>query len=1183
MSDDSQAEDRFALELEQQEARILAGGEATTGDRPDSAATQLQGEAKLTAATDVLRLIHRARSTEQRVGRLAAPSLRRIGRFEVVRLLGEGGFGLVYLARDTKLDRLVAIKIPKPQVLASASTIRRFIREGNAAAALNHPHIVPVFEVGEFEGVAFIAAAYCPGVTLAQWLEQHGRSATPSTAAAIVARLADAIEHAHRRGVVHRDLKPANVLLQQEEAESDDPQGTTTPDRSEQSRSGEQDRSVCLADCVQIIDFGLASLPSPDSTTQTGDVLGTPCYMSPEQLERGSADVGPESDIFALGIILYELLCGRPPFRGATPLATLDAIRSQEPIGPHQIDAAIPRDLEAITLKCLEKSPRHRYPSAAALADDLGRFQAGEPVRARSIHRLERFSRWCCRNPLVAGLAASVVLLAIGATVMSIQLGIAQGKTTRSLADALRAKQQATRSELDAQLAFAEAVQVAGSSGQRERSLVALRRAAELASEVSLPEDRRQRLRNAVIVGLAKSDLVSDRSWSVDIAGDVFLATDPDCELYACVEPDGKDVCLRRLDDGRVERSLAMPNDLARLIGFRFSRDGSRLGARYESRDEKQRMRIWELSDGRTLGDTVISGFGQAADFSPNGSLVVAAQPDNSVDLFRLPSFEKLPKWQLESGAQTLVISADGDTLAIFHDATIELYQVESRERTGAFDCPSYAYAMEFSPDGRFLAAGCRDGKIRFYELPSAPPRSDADRRIPKLGDATTPRMILDGHSAMVVRLAWHPSQPLLASGAMDGKTVLWDLRSQQPLLAVDEKCTNFSRDGRWLGTEGGRLRVQLSHSYRRFAQSDAPVPLPIDLGFYPRGQVTSEIDYWDTLPGSSLVVGQNFFHAVFRDLATDTALADVNVPACWFRFGRRGKYMYAASQVAGFCRLPIAREETPQESILRIGPPESLSPLPAGPFAITGQRLLLTPYLQPTQVLNLRSGEKQAALGSHPYTFWCDLSPDGRLAATGTMKSSGVRIFDTETGQRVRTLPAGTAAPWFSPDGSLLVVAESGRFTFYGTEDWQPVHQVQSIAGGIWPSSIAFSADGQIIALEMGSRIELIDSESFTPLASFQVAENELVASIRFSGDGRYLISGGGDQHTTHVWDLDRIRRTLRHLALDWKHDEPLSEFADSQKPIRLQLDLGALTEPWSATAIRTPPSAESLTQPPR
>jgi eukaryotic-like serine/threonine-protein kinase len=318
---------------------------------------------------------------------------------EILHVLGRGGMGVVFKARQTALDRIVAVKMMRAGILADADERRRFQAEVRAAALLQHPHIVQIHEVGEWQGQPYCLMEYVDGGSLQRRVANG--PLPPREAACLLEPIARAAHFAHRQGIIHRDLKPANVLLQN--ADPGSKEGDV------QSASGNPQAAI-----PKIADFGLAKkLGGDGSQTETGAIIGTVPYMAPEQASADS--VTAAADVYALGAILYETLTGRPPFQGPTPLETLEMVRTREPFPPTRLQPKVPRDLETICLKCLEKKPEHRYPSAEALADDLSRFLAGEPVVARPIGRAERVRRWCGRNPALAGLLAMVALALIAA------------------------------------------------------------------------------------------------------------------------------------------------------------------------------------------------------------------------------------------------------------------------------------------------------------------------------------------------------------------------------------------------------------------------------------------------------------------------------------------------------------------------------------------------------------------------------------------------------------------------------------------------------------------------------------------------------------------------------------------------------------------------------------------------
>jgi serine/threonine-protein kinase len=367
-----------------------------------------------------------------------------LGGYQILEEIARGGMGVVYRARQVSANRVVALKMLRAGSSASAADLQRFRVEAEAVAAFDHPNIVPIYEVGQHDGQPFFSMKLIEGGNLTQWLTAASHSpsdwgrprtltlaARQGDAARLTAVVARAVYHAHQRGVLHRDLKPANILL---------------------DRDGRP----------HVTDFGLAKrfVASPDEDTpgeltQSGAILGTPTYMAPEQAGGPRYGITTAADIYALGAILYELLTGRPPFKGATPLETLRLAAEQPPVRPGSRVPGLSRDLETVCLKCLEKEPQRRYPSALELAEDLERFLAGEPIRARPAGPARRLWRWCLRRPLVAGLSAALVLSLAGGLGLSLwkgyeaQANLEASEFERDRAEAsLRKEQQAVRDAL---------------------------------------------------------------------------------------------------------------------------------------------------------------------------------------------------------------------------------------------------------------------------------------------------------------------------------------------------------------------------------------------------------------------------------------------------------------------------------------------------------------------------------------------------------------------------------------------------------------------------------------------------------------------------------------------------------------------------------------------------------------
>ena len=336
--------------------------------------------------------------------------LPRIPGYEIQAVLGKGGMGIVYRAVQASLKRTVALKMLRG-LGAGTEELQRFRQEAEAIARLRHPNFVQIHEIGTAEEQPFFSLEYIEGGSLDRVVQ--GQPQNPVLAAGLIETLARAMAHSHQEGIVHRDLKPANILLQIADCRLQIEKTSSTPADEFADKS-----AICnLQSAIpKITDFGLAKQMESDSQqTKSGAVMGSPSYMAPEQAEGRLKDIGPATDIYALGAILYELLTGRPPFRGANTVETLDMVRSREAVAISRLVRSVPRDLETICLKCLQKEPHRRYSSCQELADDLRRFQEGKPIRARAVSNWERGVKWVKRRPLVASLLSLLVLVTAGA------------------------------------------------------------------------------------------------------------------------------------------------------------------------------------------------------------------------------------------------------------------------------------------------------------------------------------------------------------------------------------------------------------------------------------------------------------------------------------------------------------------------------------------------------------------------------------------------------------------------------------------------------------------------------------------------------------------------------------------------------------------------------------------------
>ena len=449
--------------------------------------------------------------------------IRCFGDYEILREIACGGMGVVFQARQVSLNRIVALKMILAGQFANDTDVKRFYSEAQAAANLDHPGIVPIYEVGVHEGHHYFSMGFIEGQSLAQKLSESPLS--PRESAEMIRRVSEAIDYAHQQGVIHRDLKPANVLV----------------DRKGNPR---------------VTDFGLAKRLDGDSQlTRSGQIMGTPSYMSPEQASGKRGVVGPAADVYALGATLYALLIGRPPFQASTPMDTVLQVMGEEPVPPRRLNASIPIDLETICLKCLQKEPGKRYARAEALGDDLRRYLAGEPILARPVGKAERAWRWCRRNPVVAALVGTVGLLLI---VLSLGSGAAAIRLRQLLTRSEEAETKARDRLAESLVKQAELGRGAHRSGQRFDGLDYLTEAVAI--------DPTDQARDGVIACLGLPDLRKSKYIPAPPGSRFGLAVDPDrAALYARRPRPTSDCPIL----GRRQRGSATPPGIDRFRSCR--------------------------------------------------------------------------------------------------------------------------------------------------------------------------------------------------------------------------------------------------------------------------------------------------------------------------------------------------------------------------------------------------------------------------------------------------------------------------------------------------------------------------------------------------------------------------------------------------------------------------------------
>jgi WD40 repeat protein/serine/threonine protein kinase len=602
----------------------------------------------------------------------------RVPGYEILHEVGRGGMGVVYKARQSSLNRLVALKMILSGVHAGPTERERFKREAEAVAALQHPQIVQIFDIGEANGHPYLALEFVEGGSLAQhltgkpWNERH--------AAELVASLARAMQFAHDAGIVHRDLKPGNILINSD---------TKLDDRRHRANSNSSTKLPNIA-LPKVTDFGLAK--RIDETlggdgTRTGAVMGTPSYIAPEQASGKNRDIGPAADVYALGAILYELLTGRPPFRGETPLETVLQVLHDDPVPPKRLHPHVPRDLETICLKCLSKQPAQRYSSASALAEDIDRYLNGEPIKARPLGAWGRAVKWARRHPALAGLTG-VAIVATVALVSVLSVAYYRVSEARDAKEHERITAQRERDRATTQQVLAENL---AKENERQRN-----EAIETAKKLAAVADSRRRA--AFALQLAQVAFVCER----DPARAARLLDDE--TLCPTDLRDFAWAYLRRLcqRDDRVYREHQTANDRLRAVAC------SPLANFVATAGDSGRIRVWDPKTGRTWltlsgHETAVVGIA----FSPDGTLVASAGEDGSVRLWVLPLQVLATARRTANWAPWLPPIVDPILGTPDIPATLSLTSAHANGAT----------CVAFSPDGRTLVSGGNDGYLRWWEI----------------------------------------------------------------------------------------------------------------------------------------------------------------------------------------------------------------------------------------------------------------------------------------------------------------------------------------------------------------------------------------------------------------------------------------------------------------------------------
>jgi serine/threonine protein kinase/WD40 repeat protein len=1076
------------------------------------------------------------------------PLPERLGGYRILRKIGQGGMGVVYEAEQEALGRHVALKVLPFARLLEPTFRERFRREAQAAARLHHSNIVPVFGVGEQDGLHFYAMQYIHGQGLDQVLHEvrHLREGetvkvasaepgsevaasvaqemlsgsfaatqvsiprdsdltSPSAATAVpgktsalagkstsayyhsVARIgvqaAEALAYAHQHGILHRDIKPSNLLL--------DADGT-----------------------VWITDFGLAKVEGGAELTRPGDVLGTVTYMAPERF-KGISD--RRGDVYGLGMTLYELLALRPAFEDSDDRRLILRVGSEEPASLLQWDPKVPRDLETIVLKAIAHDPAQRYQTAADLAEDLHRFLADRPIRARRISLAERIRRWCRRNPVVASLSAVVALLLMIVGVGFIVTALLRQERDKALANQERAERAEQEVKLYAHLWQATALRRSGAGGQRFKCLEEVGKALEM----NPSDELRHQLRNEAIGALALPDLYMASQWPGFPPGSAFVDFDDNLEIYARTNQQGQ-CSIRRVAD---DREVALLPGWGKPAAPFLSRDGQFVAVL----GSDGRLEVWKLVGSRwerLLQESAHSVF--SIDFRADNRWVALCHSDGAVSVYELATRQRLyylNPTQLRRKCQVALHPTEPAIVVLSYlDHAVQLrdlrtgdVQSEEKHELG------FAHAA-WSPDGKTLAVGGGNPERIFL----------FDRQLRLMHYLTTRA----GGSQVV----FNHAGDRLASTGWGGVVQLWDVATRQLLFTlpghIGTSTLRFSRDDQWLaaGISGNQLgiwKVGAGRDFRTLVRHD----LPKDVRYYSAAVGGKD----QSLLAVAMTDGIGFWN-----LETGAELLFLPRPSVVMQvlFEPSGTLL-TLEQGSGVFRWVVPPDLNRADG-RRLTPLQKL-PFPSWGYALsqsTDGRVLAVAFRNVagnedragTWILHADQPEAVLRLDPEAGAAHVAVSPDGRWVATAVHMEDTLKIWDASSGKLIRKLqPGGGAALChFSPDGKWLATGLGGnRLWAVDREPWTLGPQLQP--GD--PVVFVFSRDGKFIAHDTNTgRVRLVDAASCSEI--LQLPDPRLNSSIPlFTPDGTRLITlTSGNVPGIHVWDLRSIRQELAKMGLDWK-----------------------------------------------